>query len=398
MKVPYLSASRLRLAQQCMFSYGKKYDPDTADDRTIRWKNEHRDNMQAAKLGNNIHNALEEWRRPNPKTGKVRRPLLKKLLDLYDIESGKNEVDFNMYEDGKEMIKRWFEKRGARKVKVLAVEQAIGAFNAPYKLSNGTPIFGFIDLVLEHPDGSIELLDYKSQRKPIKQEEADSDVQAGVYLSVARELWPDRPIRFTFDLLRYGTVTTIWSDDKIDSFKTWLKGQYEWIQSVTEPVATIGDGCKWCPFIDICPTAQDLILNGSWDLVVGDDPTSLSQDEMLTTLASVKAAQSILAKKRAQMQDAIKNEWFNSNAGGESIETDNWKVSFDDRIRTEYIPSEVQRIIGTTAYGQVSTISKAAVERILPILSDNVVDEVKSSAITKPYRTLNVRRKHNDKL
>ncbi len=68
MKVPYLSASRLKLAQDCMFSYGKKYDPDNADDRTIRWKNEHRDNMQAAKLGNNIHNALEEWRRRIPNT------------------------------------------------------------------------------------------------------------------------------------------------------------------------------------------------------------------------------------------------------------------------------------------------------------------------------------------
>src|SRR6056300_1664520 len=244
MKVPYLSASRLKLAQDCMFSYGKKYDPDNADDRNIRWKNEHRDNMQAAKLGNNIHNALQESRRPNPETGKVRRPLLKKLLELYDEESSKNEVNFDMYEDGKRIIKRWFVERGGRKVKVLAVEQAIGSHKAPHKLSNGTPIFGFIDLVLEHPDGTIELLDYKSQRKPIKQEEADSNIQAGIYISAAKEIWPDRDIIFTFDLLRYGTVTTIWSDERIESFKAWLKGQYEWIQSVTDPVPTIGDGCK----------------------------------------------------------------------------------------------------------------------------------------------------------
>ncbi len=398
MKVPYLSASRLKLAQDCMFSYGKKYDPDNADDRTIRWKNEHRDNMQAAKLGNNIHNALEEWRRPNPETGKVRRPLLKKLLELYDEESSKNEVNFDMYEDGKQMIKRWFVERGGRKVKVLAVEQAIGSHKAPHKLSNGTPIFGFIDLVLEHPDGTIELLDYKSQRKPIKQEEADSNIQAGIYIAAAKEIWPNRDIIFTFDLLRYGTVTTIWSDERIESFKAWLKGQYEWIQSVTDPVPTIGDGCKWCPFVDICPTAQDLIMNGSWDLVVPDDPTSLDQNEMLTTLASVKAAQSILTKKRKQIEETIKQEWFDMQSGGEPVQTADWKVTYDDRTRTEYIPSEVQRIIGATAYGQVSTLSKTAVERILPILPDKVAEEVKSSAITKPYRTLNVRRKPNDEL
>ena len=395
MKVPYLSASRLKLAQDCPFSYQQKYDPPNQDVRTIRWKNEHRDNLQAARLGTNIHNALEEWRRPNPETGKVRRPLFKKLIELYDEECTKNDIDFAMYEDGKQMLSRWFEERGSDKVKVLAVEQAFGTHKAPYKLSNGTPIFGFIDLVLEHPDGTIELLDYKSQRKPIKQEEADSDVQAGMYLTVAREIWPDRPLRFTFDLLRYGTVTTVWTDEKIESFKDWLKGKYEWIDSITDPQPTIGNGCKWCPFIDICPLAQELILNGSWDLVVPDDPTELDRDEMLTTLASVKAAQGILAKKKSQIEQQIKSEWFDFNTNSESVETDNWKVSFDDRKRTEFIPSEVQRIIGTTAFGQVATVSKAAVERVLPILPENVAEEVKRSAITKPYRTLNVRRRSN---
>lgn len=70
-------------------------------------------------------------------------------------------------------------------------------------------------------------------------------------------------------------------------------------------------------------------------------------------------------------------------------------MSFDDRKRTEFIPSEVQRIIGTTAFGQVATVSKAAVERVMPILPENIAEEVKRSAITKPYRTLNVRRRSN---
>jgi hypothetical protein len=55
----------------------------------------------------------------------------------------------------------------------------------------------------------------------------------------------------------------------------------------------------------------------------------------------------------------------------------------------------VQRIIGTTAFGQVATVSKAAVDRVLPILPEKVAEEVKRSAITKPYRTLNVRRRSN---
>ena len=234
--------------------------------------------MQAAKLGTNIHNALEEWRRPNPKTGKVRKPLYGKLIELYDNECKKNEIDFPLYEDGKIMLSRWFEKRGSNKIKVLSVEQGFGSHRHPYTLSNGTPVFGFIDLVIEHDDGTIELVDYKTQRAPITQGEADANVQAGIYLTVARELWPDRPLQFTFDLTRYGTVTTIWSDSRLDEFKGWLKTQFEWIESMTNPPATIGPGCKWCPFVDLCPKAQQLVQNGSWDLVVGEAEADYSTD------------------------------------------------------------------------------------------------------------------------
>ena len=392
MEVPYLSASRLKLAQDCTFAYAEKYGSGSKDAFTAKMVGEHRHNMQAARNGTNIHNALEEWRRPNPKTGRVRRPIFSKLMELYDKECAQNEVDFNVYEDGKEMLTRWFSKRGVTTVKILDVEQSLGSHNAPFILPLGTPIFGFIDLVVEHDDGAIELIDYKSQRKPIKQEEADSDIQAGIYLAVASEIWPNRPLRFTFDLLRYGTMTTVWSDSKIESFKTWLHGQYTWLTSLTDPQPTIGNGCKWCPYIELCPTAQDLIQNGSWDLVVGDDPTELDRDEMLTTLAAVKAAKSILDKKQREMTQTIKDEWFDSVAGGDTLTTDNWKVSFDDKTRTEFIPSEVQRLVPPSVFGQMVGLTKTAVERVLPILPEDVAEDIRRSAIVKPFRTLNIRR------
>ena len=149
MKVPYLSASRLKTAQDCQLSYKLRYDPPNEEAVQVKWANEHRDNLGPARLGGNIHNALEEWRRPNPKTGKVRRPRLDKLLELYDAECAKAEIDFDLYEDGVKMLTRWFQKRGTAPVKVLHVEQQFGSHRAPYILSNGVPVFGFIDLTLE---------------------------------------------------------------------------------------------------------------------------------------------------------------------------------------------------------------------------------------------------------
>lgn len=398
MKVPYLSASRLKLAQDCPQQYSFKYDPQDSDLIHIKHKNEHRNNLQAAKLGTNIHNALEEWRRPNPKTGRVRRPLLSKLLELYDKENAKNEVNFDVYQDGINMINRWFNQRGVTQSKVLHVELPLGSHNAPQRLvKTNTPIFGFIDLVLEHSDGTIELLDYKSQRKPITQEEADSNIQAGIYLACARDIWPDRKLMFTFDLLRYGTVSTVWSDSKIEQFCDWLETKYQWIKSIEEPVATIGEGCTWCAFVDMCPKAQDLILNGSWDLVVGEDPTELDKEQMLTTLASIKAAKSILDKKQRQINAHIKQEWFGDESGDDAIDTETWNVKFVDQQRVEYIPSVVQKIVPPAVFGQMVGLTKTSVERTLPILPENVSEEIVRSGIIKPYRTLKIRRKADGK-
>ena len=399
MKVPYLSASRVKLAQDCALQYSYKYDPQSQDIMALKHKSNHRNNLQAARVGTNIHNALEEWRRPNPETGRVRRPVHSQLVKLYDQENTKNEVDFDSYMDGKRMIDRWFADRGSQKVKVIEVEQGFGSHKSPHILSNGVPVFGFIDLVFEHPNGTIELLDYKSQRKPITQAEADSNVQAGIYLAVARELYPGKPLRFSFDLLRYGVVTTVWTDEKLDEFCDWLKTKYEWLLSIPADDAppTIGEGCRWCPFVDACPAAQRLIHAGAWDMVVGEDPSELDKDEMLDTLAAVKAAKSILDKKQRQIENQIKSEWFEDKTRDEGIETDRWSVRFADRNRTEFIPSVVQRIVPTEAFGQMVSLSKQAVDRILPILPDDVAKQVSESATIKPYRTLTIRRRADSK-
>jgi len=397
MKVPYLSASRLQMAQNCPLQYHLHYESPTDDAVTLRWKDNHRESLQYARLGNNIHNALEEWRRPNPKTGRVRRPVLSKLIEEYEKASEKNSVDFAVYQDGLDMLDRWFADRGTAKVKVLHVEQRFGSHDSPYVMANGTPVFGFIDLTIEHPDGTIELVDYKTQRAPITQDEADTNIQAGIYLSVARELWPDRPLRFTFDLLRYGTVTTIWSDTRLANFTKWLRQQYDWIGGVEEPKATIGKGCNWCAYTEICPKAQDLIQNGSWDLVVGDDPTDENTDAMLTTLAKVKAAKGILDKKQKAIENHIKNDLFDWNSTEEqnSLDTDHWTVVWKEGTRSQYLPSEVQRLVPSAVFGQMASLSKSAVERVLPILPEDVAEEVRQSAITKPQRRLTIRPKAN---
>ena len=214
---------------------------------------------------------------------------------------------------------------------------------------------------------------------------------------MAREIWPDKELRFTFDLTRYGTVTTIWSDEKIERFKDWLLTKWEWIQSIEEPRATIGPACKWCAFQSICPKAQKLVQTGSWDLVVNENPVDQDEDDMLDQLQAIKAAKAILDKKKKAIEDHIKNEWFDQYAPAEERVkmTDRYAVKWEDRQNKAYPKHELQRILPPSIFGQVANVTKSSVDRILPILPDDMREEVEQTATIKPFKALTIRRRQD---
>ena len=401
MKVPYISASRLKTAQECYLKYHLHYEQPNADAQALKEIGNHRDNSQAGRMGNNVHDALEEWRRPDPKTGKTPKPSFGRLMTLYKEVNAKREVDFDFYEDGKRMLKRWFDRRGRDPVRALHVEMQFGRHDAPYILSRtGTPVLGFIDLIIEHKDGTIECIYYKTQRLDITQAEADNSILAAIYLCVARELWPDRPIQFTFDLQRHGTVTTVWTDERLETFKDWLHSQYENIMAVdstdtSKVPATIGKGWQWCAYTPICPKAQDMMQNGAWDMLT---PTlGADLNDLLNELATIKASKQMLDKRKKVIDEHIKTEVFDRSMKVEDCktETENWSVEWREQTRRSYIPTEVQKLVPPTVFGTMVSLSNAAVDRVLPILPDDVAEAIKRTQISKPQRMLIVKPKES---
>jgi hypothetical protein len=75
------------------------------------------------------------------------------------------------------------------------------------------------------------------------------------------------------------------------------------------------------------------------------------------------------------------------------IETDGWTVEYQQGERTEFIPSEIQRIVPPAVFGQMVGLTKTAVERVLPILPEDMAKQVKDSAIKKPYNAMKVKKK-----
>ena len=113
---------------------------------------------------------------------------------------------------------------------------------------------------------------------------------------------------------------------------------------------------------------------------------------MLNGLATIKAAQGILTRRRGSIEREFKDRLdpFNTD---DKIITDGWSVELVPKTREEYIPSELQKILPPAVFGQITKVTKAAVEKALPILPENVAQQVRDSSIRKPYNAFSVKRR-----
>lgn len=69
-------------------------------------------------------------------------------------------------------------------------------------------LIGRVDRVDEHPDGSLEIVDYKSGRTSVQPKDVQSDLAMGCYQLLLKRLHPDRSIKATIIALRTGESAT----------------------------------------------------------------------------------------------------------------------------------------------------------------------------------------------
>lgn len=364
MRIPYVSASRLKVASQCTLRYEHQYQP--SDPRVGDLRAAAEQNKVGAHLGTACHNALERWRALD------RWPEFQELEDLIDfyrdeVNKLPKTLPFNKVEEGELLLTKWFHKRGIipDDVEIIGVEMTMGTAQEPY-IIKGLPVYGMMDLVLRHEDGTIEIVDYKSNMMPYTDDEVEKDVQAGIYQMVAWDMFPDAPaIVMTFDFLRFGEKTTEWSKEKLELFHSWVMGQYMKVKALTAGEPEIGEGCRWCEFWTICPAAKSLLDIDAWASVIGGDPTD--PDSVYSELAKVKAVSSLIERRKAALTRDIKT--LVANRGG-VVETNDLIVSLEDKTRTTYDAEKLRRVIGDTALAAVAKPQKGLVDRLLSQVDD----------------------------
>ena len=134
---------------------------------------------------------------------------------------------------------------------------------------------------------------------------------------------------------------------------------------------------------------------GAWDLL---DPTaSADLNEMLNELATIKASKQMLDRRARAIDAHLKNNVFDRQMKVEDCveETQDWSIVWGETTRTEYVPSLVQELVPPAVFGQMVSLSKTAVEKVLPVLPDDVATEIRKTAIVKPQRRMNIKKKES---
>lgn len=225
----------------------------------------------AASLGSAVHGALELYVK-GCYIAFSEQPSLKLLLDLYRMSYmsvfATADASGEMYDDGEEMLTRWYERTDLSNIKVLSCEVK-ESFDLPTSI--GPIPFNYIwDRFDKISDTEIAVIDYKTNRWGISPQELRQKIQARCYgLAAAIKCHTEgmdsvERVWVRFDLLRHDPVGVVFTRE--DNAATWkfLKEAAERIIATPAGSApeTLNPECRFCVRKTSCSALQRNIAAG----------------------------------------------------------------------------------------------------------------------------------------
>lgn len=232
-----LSYSSISTYELCPLQYKLRYLEGKPSRRT-----------PALGFGESLHEALRRFHaQPVPVAPSVDQ-LLSYLDDAWDTAAYRSEKEERAYHAHAREVLTAYHKDNAPAFRVpVALEQRF-AINV-----DGVKVSGVIDRMDRHPDGSYEIVDYKTSRRLPPRRFVESDLQLSIYYLAAWEIWGILPSRLTLYFLLPGQPMTVTRNPE-DLAATRAR--------IAEVAAGIRSGafapkenrlCDWCDYQASCP-------------------------------------------------------------------------------------------------------------------------------------------------
>jgi RecB family exonuclease len=238
------AGDRLRLSYSAM---------DTYENCSLKYKFRYLDQLPTRRgpilgFGSFLHEALYRWyNQPVPVPPPV-DALLSFLDDAWDSTAFASRKEEKTYRDHARQVLTAYHQMNAAEFRIpVALEQRFSID------VDGVSFVGAIDRMDRRPDGSYEIIDYKTSRRLPPLRYVERDLQLSVYYLAAWEIWGIRPDRLTLYFLLPGQPLT--------STRTPAD-----LPALRDRIARVADGirageyaprenplCNWCDFRAQCP-------------------------------------------------------------------------------------------------------------------------------------------------
>lgn len=249
-------------------------------------------------------------------------------------------------EEGADILRKWVRtrelphevvEREQKKTFDLAIPDIDGVAQEPQ------PVTYIIDRLDRLPDGTWEIIDYKSQYLNLNPSGMRRLIQPALYASAVRREHgiTTGQIAVTYDLLRYEPVTIYFTQDQIDEFDRFLTSLVMRIRA-TEPDAArekLNSKCRYCPRKAVCATltkAADVYWTPTMDL-----------SELAAIREGLKDATKGIDALVEEIDEVLLNEVKRSESN--HVDLPLYELSAKVTPRTSYDPEVLLRTVGPAA-------------------------------------------------
>jgi len=343
-----------------------------------------------AVFGTLIHECLKVFHDTSATTLLSEDDLLKHFTKKWnsDLYENKDEDAFAFHQ-GVEILKKYYLQNQNKDFEIISLETA---FKAPiFQDKDSYQITGRIERVDKLPDGSFEIIDYKTGRKMPPQEIVDNNLQLSIYYLGIIDRWPflkqsNRPVKLSLYFLRHGEkISTFQNEKKIQECKEQILSLISQIQkSDFEPRSN--PLCDWCQYQKYCPLFRHKFIS--------EEKTIDSEKikNIISEFFAVKERQSTDNKRLGELKGDI-NKYCDEN-NLDRIFGDNGYITRQLQKRIGYDFEEVKAILEPLGkWEEVLAINNAKLKKVITSLPYPIKTKITKIAKEKQFKVISVSRK-----
>lgn len=333
----------------------------------------------AANLGTACHGAMEEWVKNGYHARELsatqKGELISKLFDRHYDQLFSHE---DRRSEGRDLCAKWANRTDFSGVEVLSTERKREIMLAT---KHGHVPFRFImDLELRHPNGDIEIVDYKSVGRPIPVTELKNRLQARSYAAMAHLMYPDAPrIWVTFDLLRFDPIGVVFSRDECIETLNYLVRLAERILEDDDPKEVINNECRFCIRKNSCQKIRN------YEIAKDANSPTADLSSQAKAYLELQQAKGVIDSLMAELEMHMTNNATAMLEDGEnSITTDDGFVVTISQSRRRVVDHDA--LLQILQPEQIARMASVSVTKLDEFLESEDVDRESASKIRQAVR------------